>query len=712
MQVYADAVYNHMSGGELETNPDFRREGWTRFRPASGRFAFDYACFHPSRFQRYDGESWGGMADLCHRNPVVYDAIMAHANMLITEIGFDGFRFDFVKGYGAWMIRSIHERQYVRGRRLVFPFGVGESWSGDNEIDAWLDEINRYWDNPISAFDFPLRYRLKDMCDTYGYSLRRLAEGGTVMAERPDRAVTFVDNHDFRGGDSPPDHQRQADGVRLHPHAPRLSVRVLARLLRARAGASRQPARHRGAGVRPRGDAGGEPIVRYVDDDLYVMERTGWQSAPGLVFVLNNRGDGWDGTFVDTSRAGTAFRPVAWSGRDDAAPQPTATAADGRGQFWAPPRGYAVYVPGVANPVRSLLPACGEKVRMRGAMARTMAARWCWSAPRPRRRDRCASSPANPQRPGPEQLLLRVTACGVCRTDLQLCEGDLAAPHKLPIVPGHQIVGRVEAVGAGVPTGALGDRAGVAWLAGADGICDKCRSGPREPVRRARPSPAGTSTAASRRMRVARADFALRIPDASTTWPRRRCCVAASSATGRSSAAGSSRAGGSVSTASALRPCIALQVARHWGCRIFVAHPLGGGTGARARARRRVGRRLRRPRRPSRWMRRSRSRRRATSSRGAPRRSIAAGRWPSTPSTSIGFPDALRRAVVGAPPASVANFTRADARDSSTWPRDIPVRTTFETYPARRRQPRARAAIPRRGPRRRRAGSLGQWSDG
>ena len=90
------------------------------------------------------------MADLCHRNPVVYDAIMAHANMLITEIGFDGFRFDFVKGYGAWMIRSIHERQYVRGRRLVFPFGVGESWSSDNEIDAWLDEINRYTDNPIS----------------------------------------------------------------------------------------------------------------------------------------------------------------------------------------------------------------------------------------------------------------------------------------------------------------------------------------------------------------------------------------------------------------------------------------------------------------------------------------------------------------------------------------------------------------------------------
>ena len=150
MQVYADAVYNHMSGGELEYNPDFRREGWTRFTPASGRYEFDYACFHPSRFQRVDGEAWGGMADLCHRNPLVYDAIMAHANMLITEIGFDGFRFDFVKGYGAWMIRSIHERQYVRGRRLVFPFGVGESWSSDRRDRRLAGRDQPLHDNPIS----------------------------------------------------------------------------------------------------------------------------------------------------------------------------------------------------------------------------------------------------------------------------------------------------------------------------------------------------------------------------------------------------------------------------------------------------------------------------------------------------------------------------------------------------------------------------------
>ncbi|GAB4323293.1 MAG: zinc-dependent alcohol dehydrogenase family protein [Dehalococcoidia bacterium] len=78
--------------------------------------------------------------------------------------------------------------------------------------------------------------------------------------------------------------------------------------------------------------------------------------------------------------------------------------------------------------------------------------------------------------PAAGELLLRVTACGVCRTDLQICEGDLAA-RRLPIVPGHQAVGRVEAIGDGVTGWAAGDRAGVAWLAGTCGACPRCASG-------------------------------------------------------------------------------------------------------------------------------------------------------------------------------------------------------------------------------------------
>lgn len=80
--------------------------------------------------------------------------------------------------------------------------------------------------------------------------------------------------------------------------------------------------------------------------------------------------------------------------------------------------------------------------------------------------------------PGPGEVLIAVSACAVCRTDLQIVEGDLAARH-LPIVPGHQIVGRIEAHGPDVDAAAhpLGSRVGVAWIAGADGTCRHCSSG-------------------------------------------------------------------------------------------------------------------------------------------------------------------------------------------------------------------------------------------
>jgi propanol-preferring alcohol dehydrogenase len=78
--------------------------------------------------------------------------------------------------------------------------------------------------------------------------------------------------------------------------------------------------------------------------------------------------------------------------------------------------------------------------------------------------------------PGPGQILLRVKACAVCRTDLHLVDGELPDP-KLPVIPGHEIVGEVTATGPGVSTFKLGDRAGVPWLGWTCGTCDYCASG-------------------------------------------------------------------------------------------------------------------------------------------------------------------------------------------------------------------------------------------
>lgn len=78
--------------------------------------------------------------------------------------------------------------------------------------------------------------------------------------------------------------------------------------------------------------------------------------------------------------------------------------------------------------------------------------------------------------PGPGQVRVRVRCCGVCRTDLHLAEGDLR-PHRAAATPGHEIVGVVEATGAGAHRFAIGQRIGIAWLAGTDRTCRYCRAG-------------------------------------------------------------------------------------------------------------------------------------------------------------------------------------------------------------------------------------------
>src|SRR5215831_1521486 len=80
-----------------------------------------------------------------------------------------------------------------------------------------------------------------------------------------------------------------------------------------------------------------------------------------------------------------------------------------------------------------------------------------------------------PGSPGPGEVAIDVEACGVCRTDLHILEGEVSA--RLPIVPGHQAAGRIAEIGLGVTSLAVGDLVGVGWLASTDGTCRFCRSG-------------------------------------------------------------------------------------------------------------------------------------------------------------------------------------------------------------------------------------------
>ncbi len=169
--------------------------------------------------------------------------------------------------------------------------------------------------------------------------------------------------------------------------------------------------------------------------------------------------------------------------------------------------------------------------------------------------------------PAPDELLLAVQACGVCRTDLQLAEGDLKA-RRLPLIPGHQIVGRVEALGSAVDGWEVGERAGAAWLAGACGVCRFCQSARENLCREA------TFTGWDRHGGYAefvavRADFALRVP-ASFADLEAAPLLCGGVIGYRALRVSGIEPGGRLGLygfgASA---ALAIQVAVHWGCEVF-----------------------------------------------------------------------------------------------------------------------------------------------
>jgi propanol-preferring alcohol dehydrogenase len=170
--------------------------------------------------------------------------------------------------------------------------------------------------------------------------------------------------------------------------------------------------------------------------------------------------------------------------------------------------------------------------------------------------------------PGEGEILIEVGACAVCRTDLQIAEGDLAA-RILPIIPGHQAVGRVAALGPGTTGWSVGDRAGVAWLGGSCGTCRFCRSG-RENLCEAAVFTGWSRDGGFAERMTARADFAVRIP-AGVADVDAAPLLCGGVIGYRALRVSGIRPGGRLGLfgfgASAL---LAIQVARRWECEVFV----------------------------------------------------------------------------------------------------------------------------------------------
>jgi alpha-amylase len=235
----------------------------------------------------------------------------------------------------------------MRGGKPFQPYGVAEFWDSARAIEGWVDLANFSNSNPVDAFDFPLREMLKALCDQYGFSLRSLPAWETVVQKQPNRAVTFVENHDLRDAGRPIVNAKLLaySYILTHEGYPCVFWKDYYNYNLALEGTPNGIA----ALVRAHQDyAAGGTQVLYVDDELYIMQRSGYGGAPGLVYVLNNGGSEWKGTWVGTQWQNVRLVPVAWWGETDRSrPADQSTGPDGRGQFYAAPRGFAVYAPQV-----------------------------------------------------------------------------------------------------------------------------------------------------------------------------------------------------------------------------------------------------------------------------------------------------------------------------------------------------------------------------
>ncbi len=170
--------------------------------------------------------------------------------------------------------------------------------------------------------------------------------------------------------------------------------------------------------------------------------------------------------------------------------------------------------------------------------------------------------------PGPGQVRLDLRVCGVCHTDLHTVEGDIH-PTELPRTPGHQVVGVIDAVGPGVLETRIGERVGVPWLYQACGVCEFCRRGEENLCPEARFTGFHVDGGFAEAM-LARADYVLPIPpDLSDEQAAPLLCAGIIGY--RSLRKADLRPGerlGLVGFGASAH--LAIQVARHWGCEVYV----------------------------------------------------------------------------------------------------------------------------------------------
>lgn len=316
IQVYADIVINHNSGGASEANPYTGTNTWTDFDPASGKFFRSASDFHPNNIHGSDEGAFGGYPDLCHAQTYVKDWLWQRSDAVgkyyKNTMGFDGWRFDYVKGFGSWVVRDWNNS--------VGGFSVGEFWDGNASLlQGWVNGTSR----TSSAFDFACYYAMDAAFD--GHNLNRLNDD-MLWKRDPAKTVTFVANHDtdiiFDGK------LNSYAYIMTHEGYPCVFYRDYEEWLN-KAKMDNLIWIHRNLAV-------GNTSILYADTDEYVARRNG---SPGLVVYFNDSNN-WQSRWIQTNWANTGIHDYTGS----SSWWPT-TQGDKWVQIEAPPHGYSVWSP-------------------------------------------------------------------------------------------------------------------------------------------------------------------------------------------------------------------------------------------------------------------------------------------------------------------------------------------------------------------------------
>lgn len=279
LEVIADIVLNHNSGGGAEYNPYRDKETYTRFDEehgnASGMFNRNYEHFHPNDIHEYDeGDLFFSEQDVCHHQPYVQDWFWKKENSVAkyykNVMGFDGWRFDYVKGFGEWVINEWMDE--------VGGFAVAENWDGNAAVlEAYVEETG------ISAFDFAAFYKMDEAFDRHN-DLTYL-DRDMLRKTYPEKAVTFVANHDTEKDTN--EENRIDVSNKMKAYAYILTHDGYPTIFYSDYENEAFQEEIQNLIKIHNSIATGEVEILYIDNDEYVMKRQGDGDNPGLILYLS-----------------------------------------------------------------------------------------------------------------------------------------------------------------------------------------------------------------------------------------------------------------------------------------------------------------------------------------------------------------------------------------------------------------------------------------